>query len=313
MWSSSPRRVVEVHTWRARRERLGDLVQWDTSEDEWTEGRGEKMYLVSMIDDATSRVFARFVRHDSMEENMAVLEQYLRRYRRPLEFYTDKASIFYTTPKKNHPAREQPLPPTQIGRALAELNVGWIAAHSPQAKGRIERSFNTAQDRLVKGMRVAGVKTIEEANAYLESEYLPEWNARFTVVPACADDAHRPLRKQDRLEAILCRVEQRVVGNDYTVRVDGKTYQIARPDIRPRMCGAAVRVERRRDGSVAVRFENQYLQMQACQPAEKVRPKAVPQKRSKKRVAVKSQWMKGFSDRPAPTLRQAIGIANATS
>jgi transposase len=313
VWRSSPQRVVEVHSWRARRERLGELVQWDTSEDEWTEGRGEKMYLVSMIDDATSRVFARFVRHDSMEENMAVLEQYLGRYGRPLEFYTDKASIFYTTPKKNHPAREQPLPPTQIGRALAELNIGWIAAHSPQAKGRIERSFNTAQDRLVKGMRVAGVKTIEEANAYLESEYLPEWNAKFTVVPACADDAHRPLRKQDRLEAILCRVEQRVVGNDYTVRVDGETYQIARPDIRPRLSGAAVRVERRRDGSVAVRFENQYLQVQICQRVEKVRPKAVTQKRSKKRVALKSRWMTGFSDRPAPTLRQAIAIANATS
>src|SRR5260370_560923 len=184
------------------------------------------------------RVCGSFVGHESMEENMAVVEQYLGRYGRPLEFYTDKASIFYTTPKKNHAAREQPLPPTQIGRALAELNIGWIAAHSPQAKGRIERSFNTAQDRLVKGMRVAGVKTIEEANAYLESEYLPEWNAKFTVVPPSADNAHRPLRKQGRLEAILCRVEQRVGGKGYTRRLDGETFQIAPPDILPRLCGS---------------------------------------------------------------------------
>ena len=134
LWRAHQRRVVEVHTWRERRERFGELVQWDTSEHDWTEGRGEKMYLVSMIDDATSRVLARFVRHDSSAENMGVLEQYLRRHGRPLEFYTDKASIFHTTPKKNHAVRDEPLPRTQIGRALAELNIGWIAAHSPQAK-----------------------------------------------------------------------------------------------------------------------------------------------------------------------------------
>jgi hypothetical protein len=83
------------------------------------------------------------------------------------------------------------MPPTQIGRALRELNIVWIAAHSPQAKGRVERSFDTAQDRLVKEMRVAGVKTLEEANRYLRDEFLPWWNRTLTVEPASADDAHR--------------------------------------------------------------------------------------------------------------------------
>ena len=314
LWRARPRKVTEVHTWRARRERFGELVQWDTSEHDWTEGRGEKMYLVSMIDDATSRVFARFVPHDSMEENIAVLEQYLGRYGRPLEFYTDKASIFFTTPKKNHAVREEPHPPTQIGRALGELNIGWIAAHSPQAKGRIERSFQTAQDRLVKEMRVGGVKTIEQANAYLESEYLPEWNAKFAVVPACADDAHRPLRKQDHLDTILCRVEQRVVGHDYTVRLHGQTYQIARSDIRPKLRQARVRVEQRRNGTIAVRFENQYLQVQACEPVERVAPQSATRpKRTRTKVDGNKNWMKGFWERPKPTLGQAIVIANATS
>jgi transposase len=170
LWRARRQHVEEIHMWRPRRERWGELVQWDTSEHDWLEGRGEKIYLIKMIDDATSRLFARFVRHDSTTENMAVLEQYLRRYGRPLEFYTDKASIFLTTPKKNQAPRAEPLPPTQIGRALSELGVGWIAAHSPQAKGRVERSFQTAQDRLVKGLRVAGVKTFDQANAYLESE-----------------------------------------------------------------------------------------------------------------------------------------------
>ena len=314
LWRARPQRVVEVHIWRARRERFGELVQWDTSEHDWTEGRGEKMYLVKMIDDATSHLFARFVRHDSSAENMWVLEQYLQRHGRPLEYYTDKASIFQTTPKKNHAVREEPLPPTQIGRALQELNIARKDAFTPQAKGRVERSFETAQDRLVKGMRVAGVKTAEEANAYLEAEYLPEWNAKFTVVPVCPDDAHRPLGTEPNLEAILCRVEQRVVSNDYTIRIDGETYQILRSDIRPRLRGARVRVEQRRDGTLAVRFENKYLHVQLCQPCEKLRqPGPAQRKKTSKGSPGKSQWMKGFWDRPAPTLRQAIDIANATS
>ena len=151
-----------------------------------------------------------------------MLEQSVRRYRRPLEFYTDKAGLFLTTPKKNHPARDEPLPPTYIGRALNELGMGWIGAHSPQAKGRVERSFQTAQDRLVKGLDVAGAKTLEQANAYLESEYFPEWEKHFTVVPARGDDAHLLLRAQPVLEAILCRVDSRVIADDYTIGHEGK-------------------------------------------------------------------------------------------
>ena len=134
LWKGRKQQVVEIHVWRERRERVGELVQWDTSTHDWLEGRGEKIYLIKMIDDASSRLFARFVRSDSTAENMAVLEAYLKRFGRPLEFYTDKASHFHTTEKKNHPVREEPLPPTQIGRALAELGIGWIAAHSPQSK-----------------------------------------------------------------------------------------------------------------------------------------------------------------------------------
>ena len=99
------------------------------------------------------------------------------------------------------------LPPTQIGRALQELGIAWIPAHSPQAKGRVERGFLTAQDRLVKGMRVAGVTTLEQANHYLETEFLPWVNATLAVAPANADDAHRPLEKQHNLAAILSHVE----------------------------------------------------------------------------------------------------------
>jgi hypothetical protein len=268
-----------------------------------------------MIDDATSRLFARFVRHDSTVENMGALEQYVRRHGRPLEFYTDKAGLFVTTPKKNHAVREEPLPPTQIGRALNELGIGWIGAHSPQAKGRVERSFQTAQDRLVKGLRVAGVKTLEQANAYLESEYLPQWEKQFTVVPACGDDAHRRLGAQHTLETILCPVQGRVIADDYTIRYDGKMYQIAHQLIRPRMRGATVRVESRRSGEIAVRFEAQYLQVALCQPADKASAK--PGKRTVQPKAPnagrKSQWMAGFSLRSSPSLKKALAVSNASS
>jgi transposase InsO family protein len=180
LWRAKREKVKEAHVWRPRRSRLGELIQWDTSEHDWLEGRGEKLYLIAMIDDATSRLFARFVRHDSTEENMKLLWSYLEKFGRPVAFYTDKASLFQTAEKRK---RDEPgvekdpveMPPTQIGRALRELGIVWIAAHSPQAKGRVERNFGTAQDRLVKGMRVAGVKTIEQANQYLDEEYLVWW------------------------------------------------------------------------------------------------------------------------------------------
>jgi DNA-binding Lrp family transcriptional regulator len=199
LWQGRQRKVEQVHVWRPRRSSRGELVQWDTSEHDWLEGRGEKMYLIHMIDDATSELTARFVAHDSTEENLRLLKTYLEANGRPLAFYTDKASLFQTAPKiardQKQLAREerQPLPPTQIGRALRELGMVWQAAHSPQAKGRVERSFQTAQDRLVKGLRVAQVKTLEQANRYLETEFLPWWNQHLKVVAKNSTDAHRPL------------------------------------------------------------------------------------------------------------------------
>jgi hypothetical protein len=132
------------------------LVQWDTSVHDWLEGRGPRLYLVAMIDDATSRTYGRFVEQDSTEENLRVLWGYLERWGRPVEFYTDKSSLFTVNRPRVEAADEAVKQEgTQIGRALQELGIGWIAAHSPQAKGRVERFFGTAQDRLVKGRRLA--------------------------------------------------------------------------------------------------------------------------------------------------------------
>jgi|SRR5579863_2216548 len=195
---------------------------------------------------------------------MGLLWSYLERQGRPVSFYTDKASIFRTAPKGR---RDRPgevldtaeLPPTQMGRALAQLGIAWIAAHSPQAKGRIERSFGTAQDRLVKGLRVAGARTLEQANAYLEQEFVPWWNQHLVVLPANPSDAHRTLGPEHDLARILCQVHTRQVANDYTLRFQGTRYQIARRCVRSGLRGAAVRLEQRLDGSVAVAYQDRYL------------------------------------------------------
>src|SRR5258708_3845634 len=210
LWRVSRQRVEKIHQWRPRRSQVGALLQWDTSEHAWLEDRGPKLYLINMIDDASSRIHARFVLHDSTEENMRLLWSYVERYGRPVSYYTDKAGLFVTAPKTARHATElprderDPLPPTQIGRALRELDIVWIGAHSPPAKGRVERGFQTAQDRLVKGLRVSGAKTLEQANAYLEAEFIVWWNKTITVVPASSDDAHRPLGKEHSLAAWQC-------------------------------------------------------------------------------------------------------------
>ena len=200
LWKRKRRRVEEVHLWRARRAGCGELVQGDASEHDWLEGRGPKLSRVAMIDDASRRGLGRFVEHDPTEENLRLLGTYLKRWGRPGEFYTDKDSMFPVN-RPAHPAEdeagEEEL--TQIGRARRELGIGRIPAHSPQAKGRIERFFGTAQERLVKGMRQAGVRTLAAGNAYLEQEYLPLWNRRFTWEPANATDAQRPLRREHDL------------------------------------------------------------------------------------------------------------------
>ena len=235
---------------------------------------------------------------------MRLLWSYLELYGRPLSFYTDKASLFQTALKVARDIKElprderEPLPPTQIGRALAELGIVWIAAHSPQAKGRVERSFQTAQDRLVKGLRLAGAETLAQANAYLATEFLPWWNQTLTVVAASAVDAHRPLAQDHSLPASLSYVETRLVGNSYTIQFDNKIYQIARKDIRAGLRGAKVRVEVRLDGSLAIRFRHHYLTVAECSaPAKTMAPK----KKLRRAAAAprpKSQWMKNFHFTP---------------
>ena len=176
------RKIEEVHCWRPRRSAFGELVQWDTSEHDWLEGRGPVRYLVRMIDDATSWSWGRFVERDATPFNMAVLWEYLEKNGRMVDVYTDRDSMFTVPPRageseagahRRRPPDADWDEPAGAGNRLDRWR------YSPQAKGRIERSFLTAQDRLVKHLRLAKVSTLEAANAFLENEYWPEWNAAF--------------------------------------------------------------------------------------------------------------------------------------
>jgi predicted DNA-binding protein (UPF0251 family) len=300
IWKAKPRRITEVHVWRPRRSCRGELVQWDTSVHAWLEERGpEKMYLIAAIDDATSRLFARFVPADSTEHHMRVLWAYTARYGRPQAVYTDRAGLFQPTLPPGWKEEEPgPKTETQLGRAFRELGIEWIAAHSPQAKGRVERCFGTLQNRLVKGLRKAGAGTLGEANQYLEQEFLAEWNERFTVKGASEVDAHRPLGDTLRLESILSRVEQRQVTNDYTVAWDGKTWQIPKQAVRAGLRKSKLRIEARLDGTLMTRIGNQFVELAQCERME--RPKTTAPKRPARRYVPapgQSRWMDSFSVR----------------
>ena len=194
-------------------------------------------------------------------------------------------------------------------RSLPYLpGIGSILAYSPQAKGRIERSFRTAQDRLVKQLRLAKIATMESANAFLENDYWPEWNARFARPVADFPDQHRALTPQLDLAAILSHVEERVIGNDYTFSFAGHRYQIAREQAQAGMRQQRLRVELRLDGELKARYQGRYLQIAECGARIPVAPPVVrPPARKDHNAGGRSSWMQGFFDRPSPPLWKLIG------
>jgi transposase len=310
LWKNKVQTIEDIHVWRQRRSGFGELVQWDTSDHDWLEGRGPVRYLVRMIDDATSWSWGRFVESDATPQNMGVLWEYLEKNGRMVDVYTDRASMFTVTPRPGESKEQQREADrlTQLGRALRELGIGSILAYSPQAKGRIERSFRTAQDRLVKHLRLANVATLEGANAFLESEYWPEWNAHFARPIADFPNQHRALTPQVDLATILCHVEDRVIGNDYTFSFAGRRYQIVRSAVQAGMRRQRLRVELRLDGELKARYQGRYLEISECGMREvKLAPTGSKAVRKDHNAGGRSSWMTGFFNRPSPPLWKSIG------
>jgi transposase len=248
---------------RERRQCFGEMVQADASEHDWLEGRGPRMVLLGMIDDATNQILVRFYPSETTEAYMDLLGRYLRKYGRPVSWYSDRDSVFRAESAKD---REESVP-TQFSRALVELGMELILAGSPQAKGRIERLWGTLQDRWVKELRLAGVSTMEHANRLVDEKLTREFNRRFKVKPASGNDAHRPLGPGQDLEAILSIQEARTVANDYTIRLANEFYQLL-PPVWPGERGGKVIVERRLNGLMKLRFKGRYLDYRKIQKSK---------------------------------------------
>lgn len=227
------RRSMEIHReWRMRRARLGDLQQYDGSyhpwlEDRWTgpDGSSELCLLLS-IDDATGRITqAYFAPHEGLLPTLGFWLNYAFSHGLPLGIYVDRFSTYKMHMKV---AAENEDTKTQFGRVMESLGVKLIFAHSPQAKGRVERVFGTLQDRLVKELRLAGISTPEEANVFIRETFLPDFNRKFAVAPREEGDLHRQLTKDEKVNAraIFCREDQRTVCGDSTISHDGIWYQI---------------------------------------------------------------------------------------
>lgn len=258
IWKVKKRRDRH-RTRRERRECFGELVQIDGSLHDWLEGRGEKMSLMAMIDDATNMVIARFFPAESTASVMETMRLWLEAYGRPKAVYADRHSIWVSM--SGEAGEKDEGDNTQMRRALKELNIDFIPARSPQAKGRVERLFGTLQDRLVKELRLAEIDTADNANRFLAEVYLPMHNERFCVEPARKANAHRRLGRGFDLDLILSEREERVVRNDYTIQWRNRVFQIGKPAC-PGLRGGRVEVAVKLDGAMEILFGGRKLKWQ---------------------------------------------------
>ena len=228
LWRAK-RAGVRHRAWRPRRMCLGELVQLDASYHDWLEGRGAKCALIAYIDDATSRIlYAEFVQGENTATLMNTTKSYMLRHGRPVSLYVDRHAVYKVWEKYalTEPILNDSRPMTQFGRAMAELGIELIWAYSPQAKGRVERSFKTMQDRLVKEMRLAAIANVQDANRFLWDVFIEKYNQRFGVAPQSPVDAHRPIQPGQELESVLCFKTERRIANDFTVRFKDRYFQI---------------------------------------------------------------------------------------
>jgi hypothetical protein len=263
-------------------------VQIDGSHHAWLEARGPACVLMGYIDDATGTVFARFYEYEGTLPALDSFTRYIRRHGIPLRVYVDKHSTYKSL---STPTLDEQLegrgPQSQFERALAELGVEVLHAHSPQAKGRIERLFGTFQDRLLKEMRLAGIATILAANRFLGG-YVPTYNRRFAVAAVVgAGDLHRPIPPGVDPHTVLCLKTPRALRNDFTVAHNGRLYQV-HDNVRT----ARVVVHERVDGTMQLTHRGKPLRYQtiAARPRRIQAAVTVPHVRARRIPAPDHPW-----------------------
>ena len=279
LWAG-PKSRTRHRAYRERKARFGEMLQLDGSQHRWF-GRFEpEAYLMNMVNDATRTTLSLMTENESLEGAMRLLWRWIERYGVPVALYTDRQTIYraFRQPTLQEDlAGEEPL--SSFGRACKKLGIAILTAHSPQAKGRVERKHGVFQDRFLKELALQDITTIAAANVLLQEGFVEDLNRRFAVPPADPADAHRPLAKGENLAAILCREKSRIVTNDFTLRHESRWYQIIRENRslpKPRF---RVTVRTLLDGTVELWLDGRRLAFKAI-PTQKqgVTPTANPSK-----------------------------------
>jgi transposase len=276
LWSRARKRSPH----RRRRERkahFGELVQLDGSFHGWFERRGPQTCLLTMVDDATGRSLGHFGAQETIWAATGVLRAWIERHGIPRALYTDWKNVYVRPPNQEERATgAEPL--TQFGRMCAKLGITIIPASSPQAKGRIERHHGTHQDRLVKKLRRKGIADVALANAFLETEYWPEHNGRFTRMPASRDDFHVAVPRGVSLASVFRLEETRTVSNDWVVRYANRLFQLERQSHQP-PARSTVQVLEDDAGQIEIRYRDRVMRWTEIATAPR-RPVAEARSRS---------------------------------
>ena len=295
LWRPRRARKAVIHQLRERRASYGELVQLDGSPHDWFEGRAPRCVLLNFVDDATSRLrHLRFVECESTFNYFAAVRAYISEHGKPRGFYADQLGVF----RVNMPNPVSGTGLTQFGRAMKELDIGLLCAHSPQAKGRVERANQTLQNRLVKELRLRAISSAEEANAYLP-EFIADYNGRFAVAPRSSEDAHRPLSVREDLGRILSWCETRVLSKNLTLSYSGRLYQIKTERAAYTMRGARVEVRETEAGEMSIEYRGRPLPFSLY----------VEQEREQARVVEPKQLDAALSRPGAGSKRERRGVA----
>lgn len=271
LWRDRRRRLPSVHQPRRRRERVGELIQIDGSRHYWFENRGPECTLIAYVDDATSRIqHAAFVPSESTFDYMRETRAYIERHGRPIAFYSDKHAIFRVNAREAAGGDGM----TQFGRALNELNIDILCANSPQAKGRVERSFGTLQDRLVKELRLGGISDVCGANAFLPG-FLTQYNARFEKSPRSEANAHRPVGDANPLLDVFAWKEERTLTSNLTLQYDKVLFLVEPNEATRPLARQRVMVFDYPDGRIAIRHKGRDLPYRTFDKLQKVSQGAI--------------------------------------
>ena len=280
------RRKQKHRQWRERKACFGEMVQLDGSHHDWFEGRAPKCVLMVMVDDATNRMYCRFSEEETTRASYDVLAGWIKQHGLPGSLYVDRDSIYRCEGVAS--IAEQlagKAPQTQFGRAMATLGIKLILAHSPQAKGRVERMNGTLQDRLVKEMRLAGINDLESANRFLDGKYFRAFNRKFERVAAQPLDAHR--KNTQPLQEVLSWETERVVQGDWTVTCGGKRYQLDKQHEALSLVRRQVIVRTQRNGRMQLVYRGKLLKWRALPAGAARQPPAVKQARSAQKEKTK--------------------------